>query len=184
MRCLAIAVVLAMAAIAGPVQAQQVESPVPVGVLVVNQERLLTGSLLGQLIISADEAERKLMADEGEALSVALEAEERDLTEQRKTLSQVEFRVLADRFDKKVVAIRADQDVKAQALLASIEKRRRQFYTQVAPVLLTVMQKHQAAVILDQRTVLLSVRGVNVTEEVIAQIDATFKTLADIGIND
>ena len=184
MRFLAIAVILAMATIAGPVQAQQGENPVPVGVLVVNQDRLLTNSRLGQLIVNADEAEKKLMADEGEALSVALETEERDLTEQRKTLSPVEFRVLADRFDKKVVAIRADQDVKAQALLASIDQRRRQFYTQVAPVLLAVMQKHQAVVILEQRTVLLSVRGVNVTEEVIAQIDATFKTLADIGIND
>ncbi len=177
---------LVLAAVLGiaVAQAQQADAPPASAILVINQDRMLSGSALGRLIGAADEAAKKSMAEEGEALSLSLEAEERDLTEKRKTLPPEEFRKLADEFDKKVVAIRADQDVKAQALLAAIDGRRRQFYTQVAPVLLDVMQRHSAAVILDQRSVLLSVRGVNVTEEVIAQIDATFKTLADIGIND
>lgn len=168
---------------AGPALAQQAEPAISSPVLVINQEQLLAASALGQLILAADEAEKKELADSGEALSVALEAEELALTEQRKITAAAEFRQLADAFDQKVVAIRADQDLKAEGLVASIDRRRRQFYTQVAPVLLEVMQKHGAAVILDQRSVLLSVRGINVTEEVIARIDSTFKTLADIGIN-
>lgn len=168
----------------GAAQAQQIETAPVSPVLVINQERLLTGSELGKLITAADEAEKQRLADLGEALSQSLEAEEKTLTEQRKTMEAEAFRQLAEEFDRKVVEIRADQDVKAAALVTSIEGRRRQFYTQVAPVLLEVMQKYGAAVILDQRSVLLSVRGVNVTDEVISRIDATFKTLADIGIND
>lgn len=168
----------------GSVPAQQIEQALPSSVLVINQERLLTGSALGKLVAAADEAEKKQLADLGEALSQSLEAEELALTEQRQTLPPDAFRKLADAFDKKVVEIRADQDLKAEALGNAIDGRRRQFYTQVAPVLLEIMQKYGAAVILEQRSVLLSVRGINVTDEVIARIDATFKTLADIGIND
>ncbi len=177
------ALVLMLALVAGPVWAQQITPAPPSAVLVINQDRLLSDSALGKLVGAADEAEKKVLGDLGEALSLSLEAEERALTEKRKLVTPEEFRVLADAFDKKVVEIRADQDAKAAALVASIDGRRRQFYTQVAPVLLEVMQKYGAAVILDQRTVLLSVRGINVTDEVIVRIDTTYKTLADIGIN-
>lgn len=179
----AVSLLLTLALGAGPAPAQQAEIP-PSPLLVINQERLLTGSALGQMVAAVDEAEKKVLAGEGESLSVALEAEEKALTEKRKQVTPEAFRILADEFDTRVVAIRADQDVKAAALGAAIEGRRRQFYNRIAPVLLAIMQKYQASVMMDQRSVILSVRSVNVTDEAVARIDATYKTLADIGITD
>jgi Skp family chaperone for outer membrane proteins len=181
LRILAIFWVFMASALA--VWAQETPTKPVTPVLIINQERLFSESVLGKLVVAVDEAEKQALADLGDKLSSELEAEEQDLTEKRKTMEPAEFRKLAEAFDAKVVGIRTDQDAKAEGLIASIESRRRQFYTQIASVLLETMQSYEAAVILDQRSALISVRGVNVTDEVIAKIDATFKTLADIGIN-
>jgi Skp family chaperone for outer membrane proteins len=172
---------LVLLCLAGPAFAQDGTGQV---ILVINQDRIFTGSKLGQLIIAADEAQKAELAALGERLSRELEAEEKALTEQRETLEPAEFRILAEAFDKKVVGIRADQDKMAEDLVAAIDGRRRQFYTQIGSVLLAVMQERKADVILDQRSVVLSARAVNVTEDVIARIDASFRTLADIGITE
>lgn len=176
---------LALAVVTGPgAMAQETAATVPAGaqLLVISQERLITESALGRLILARDEADKKKLSDDGEALSVALETEEKDLTEKRKTMDPVEFRALADAFDEKVRSIRSDQDSKAEALVAAIEGRRRQFFTQIAPLMLAEMQARKASVILDQRSVILATREINVTDAVIVRIDTAFKKLADIGI--
>ena len=47
-----------------------------------------------------------------------------------------------------------------------------QFYARVAPILVTLMDRHRAKAILDENSVLLADQSLNITAAVIAEIDA------------
>ena len=140
--------------------------------LIINQERLLSGSRAGQQLLAAEERERDKLRTEARALDASFEAEERQLTERRLTLKPEEFRALADAFDARVVQARRDQDARASALADEFEQRRRQFYGRVAPLLVSLMDRYRAKAIFDETTVLVADQSLNITEAVIAEIDA------------
>jgi len=142
------------------------------GFLLLNQERLLTDSVRGKALLAEEEAARERLRNEARAVETAFEAEERELTERRASLSAEEFRVLADDFDERVVRARQDQDAKASALAVEFDQRRRAFYADVAPVLVGVMESFGASAILDETSVLLADQALNITDEVIAALDA------------
>ena len=105
----ALALALAVLAFAGPAPAQvAVASPF----LIINQERLLTGSRMGQEILAEEERQRDALRAEARALDASFEAEERQLTEQRPTLPAEEFRKLSDAFDARVVEVKSGRVVK------------------------------------------------------------------------
>ena len=105
-------------------------------------------------------------------LDASFEAEERQLTEQRPTLPPEEFRKLSDAFDARVVEARRQQDERAGALAQEFDQRRRAFYARVAPILVMLMDRYQAKAIFDETSVLLADQSLNITDEVIAEIDA------------
>ena len=155
--------------IAAPVWAQQrLASPF----LFLNQERILTGSKSGQRLLAEEEAARDALRAEARAIDSAFEAEEQQLNELRKTLSAEEFRAKADDFDARVVKARQDQDARSSALAQDSDRRRRQFYAAVGPVLVTLMDRYGAKAIFDENSVLLADEALNITEAVIAEIDA------------
>jgi Skp family chaperone for outer membrane proteins len=166
----AAALALALALAGGAAQGQ----PVAVGspFLIINQERLLTGSEAGQAILADEERQRDTLRAEARALDASFEAEERRLTEQRPTLAPEEFRKLSDAFDARVVEARRQQDERAGALAQEFDQRRRAFYARVAPVLVTLMDRYRAKAIFDETSVLLADQSLNITDEVIAEIDA------------
>jgi Skp family chaperone for outer membrane proteins len=165
----ALALALAVLALAGPAPAQvAVASPF----LIINQERLLTGSRMGQEILAEEERQRDALRAEARALDASFEAEERQLTEQRPTLPPEEFRKLSDAFDARVVEARRQQDERAGALAQEFDQRRRAFYARVAPILVMLMDRYQAKAIFDETSVLLADQSLNITEAVIAEIDA------------
>ena len=140
--------------------------------LIINQERLLTGSKTGQEILAEEERQRDTLRSEARALDASFEAEERRLTEQRPTLPPEEFRKLSDAFDARVVEARRQQDERAGALAQEFDQRRRAFYARVAPILVMLMDRYQAKAIFDETSVLLADQSLNITEAVIAEIDA------------
>ena len=146
--------------------------PPALPILVVNQERLLTGSRRGQALLAAEEAARDLLRAEARAIESAFEAEERELTQARAGLDAEEFRALADAFDERVVAARRDQDARAAALAQEFDGGRRRFYAAIAPLLVRLMDRYGAQAILDENTVLMAAQELNITEAVIAEIDA------------
>ncbi|HMQ91759.1 MAG TPA: OmpH family outer membrane protein [Amaricoccus sp.] len=166
---------LALALAQGPIAVEcraQTEPAAASSFLLVNQERLLTGSLRGQALLAEEEAERDKLRAEARSIDAAFEAEEQKLTESRAELDPAEFRKLADDFDQRVVAARRDQDARSAALASEFDLRRRQFYASVAPILVEVMARHEAKAIFDENSVLLAAQELNITEEVIAEIDA------------
>jgi Skp family chaperone for outer membrane proteins len=151
----------------GPAAAQTAPPPF----LVVDQERILTGSARGRALLAEEEAAREALRREARAIESAFEEEERRLTERRAETTAEEFRALADDFDARVVAARREQDARAGALAQEFDQRRRAFYAEVGPILVGVMESRGALAILDETTVLLSDQALNITDAVIAEID-------------
>lgn len=157
-------------ALAAPIPgiAQQPESQ---GFLILSQERILTGSEHGSALLAEEEEARVALRARAREIEMAFETEERELTELRASLDPIEFRKLADDFDTRVVAAREEQDARAAALAQEFDQRRRQFYADVAPILVRVMETFGAQAILDESSVFLADQQLNITDEVIAEID-------------
>lgn len=141
--------------------------------LILDQDRLFTGSQLGQAIIATNEAEAQALREEGQRLDRQFEAEEQALTDQRADLDPEKFRELADAFDAKVVRTRAAQEEKAAALAARSEQRRREFFRRAGPILLRILDESGAGAVVDQRSVLVAKQDLNITDEAIKRLDAT-----------
>jgi Skp family chaperone for outer membrane proteins len=159
-------------------------TPAPAGALpflFINQEQLLTGSKSGQAILADEDRQRDALRGESRALDASFEEEESRLTEQRPKLPSEEFRKLSDAFDTRVVKARRDQDERANALAEQFDQRRRQFYAQVAPILVMLMDRYGAKAIFDENSVLLADQALNITQAVVAEIDARAATTAPEG---
>ena len=164
------AVALCLACAPGPLAAQQAAAPQPF--LVLSQERILTGSATGQALIDEEARARDALRAEARAIDAAFEAEERALTAARADMTPEAFRAEADDFDARVVAARREQDERSDALAQEFDLKRREFYAAAAPVLVSIMEARRAAVILDETSVLLADQAINITDSVIAEIDA------------
>jgi Skp family chaperone for outer membrane proteins len=167
---LSLAILAAALVATAPLSAQEPPNPAPF--LYINQEHILTGSKTGQALLAEEERQRDALRTEARALDQLFEAEERRLTEQRPTLPPGEFRKLSDAFDARVVQARRDQDARAETLAQEFDQRRRQFYARVAPILVMLMDRYRAPAIFDESSVLLADQSLNITAEVIAEIDA------------
>lgn len=163
--CIALIVILLGSGLAA-------QEPQPSSFLVINQERILSGSETGKKLLAEEEQARDALRTEARAIDSAFEAEEQLLTELRATLSVEEFRAKADDFDARVVKARQDQDARSSSLAQDLDRRRRQFYAVVGPILVTLMGRYQAQAIFDENSVLVVDEMLNITENVIAEIDA------------
>lgn len=175
-RGLALAVVLsAFATPAALLSQEQPSRPF----LFLNQERILTGSEAGQALLAEEMTASDALRADARAIDSGFEEEESDLTELRPTLAPEQFRKLADVFDARVVEARREQDDRSAALALEFEQKRRQFYAQVAPLLVGLMEHYNALAIFDENSVLLADQTLDITESVIAEIDSKGLTPAD-----
>ena len=106
-------------------------------------------------------------------------AEEQALTDQRKSLTPEEFSSRAAAFDEKVERIRAEQDAKAQALVAKRDEERKAFLQVAGPVLNEILGERRATAILDKRLVIVSLSAIDITDEAIAKLNAALAEPAD-----
>lgn len=140
-------------------------------ILVVDRERLFTGSAFGRASIAREQAAASALEAENSKIQAELVAEEQDLTVLRKTLSAEEFTKRADAFDQKVQRIRAEQDAKARDLTKAREEDGKAFFSAVTPVFEQILKERRAAALLDKSVVILSVTTIDVTDAAIARID-------------
>lgn len=159
---------------ASPALGQPVpREPMQTEFLFVNQERLLTGSRTGRALLEEEETATEALRQEARAIDADFEAREREIASLRSEITPDEFRALADEFDAEVVEARRLQDARSAALAQRLDLRRRQFFGQIAPLLVAAMERHGAAAIFDETSVLLSDQSINITDEIILAIDAT-----------
>lgn len=166
----AAAMVLAAAA---PLPAQDARS-LPPPILTLDQERLFSAEAAVRLSSETERLAAELAA-ENRRIEAELSAEELELTELRPTLEPEAFRELADAFDAKVEQIRAEQDAKERALQQRREEDRQTFLRQITPILAEIARDRGALVVLDRRAVILSADAIDITEEVVARINAAFE---------
>lgn len=170
----ALAVALAlMGAGKGALAQEQAEEVLPrAPVLMLDRNRLFADSAFGKAAEARFQAESQVLIAENLRLEQALEEEERQLTDQRATLDAESFQKLAAEFDSKTEAIRAAQDAKSRSITLKREEDRQRFLQAAVPVLGELMRDAGAVAIFDKEMVILSLRGVDITEEAVARIDA------------
>jgi len=142
---------------------------------VVNQEVLFTGSHFGKSKLKVFESSGAILTMENIAIQEELEQEERTLTELRKTIEVAAFQELALDFDAKVKKIRATQARKERDLNIQLSKERAAFFEQISPILLTFVQERGIEVLLNKETVVLAVRGSDITQAAIQRINEVLK---------
>lgn len=152
--------------------------------LVLDQEALFNDSKLGQAILLVEAENRTVLLQENRIISDAFEKEEAELTALRSTISVDEFHTLSEDFDKRVQAAREEQLSKDVELQQTNEARRRRFLWIAAPYLSEIMSKYRAVAILDQRSVLLFDRNMDITSEAIELLDRAFEENPNLAIEE
>jgi len=176
--------VVLLAALAGPLAAQQAAQPAgpgpdPAGlILTLDRERLFAQSRFGLDSLARELAASRALEAENNRIEAELIAEEQDLTDRRATLAPEEFSALASAFDARVERIRAEQDQKLRALTRARDEDRRYFQRAVIPVLGEILTEKRAAAILDTATVILSLSALDITDEAIARVDQVLAATA------
>ncbi|GAB1363293.1 hypothetical protein MASR1M32_25290 [Rhodobacter sp.] len=155
------------------VLAQETVPPVAATPIVVtlDAERFFRESAWGQEVIRRFEAEREALGAENRRIEEALQKEEQDLTTRRATMPPAEFSHLAADFDTRVEGIRAAQDAKSQALIASRETQQRAFFNAARPVLEAMLQEIGASAILAAGAVLVAADETDITPTAILWMD-------------
>lgn len=171
-RARALLAAIVMAAVPVTALAQDALPSVASAILVVNQERLLSQSRYGQRIQREVEAAGAALSAENRAIEARLTEEELALTERRAVMAPEVFRPIAEEFDTRVNAIRNAQEAKGRALQQQAEAAQAQFFEIAFPILVDILRDRGASILMDNRAVLLSADGVDITEDAIALIDA------------
>lgn len=141
------------------------------GIRVLNQDRLLRESRMGQeLLADLREAEQALER-ENQALADTLAAEERALTDQRASLPPDEFRLRAEAFDRRVESIRAERARLSQDLARRYEAEAQRFFETALPVLTALMAEQGIVAILNPEAVILGAEWLDITDQAIARLD-------------
>ena len=115
------------------------------------------------------------LSQENRTIETALELEESELTKTRKTISKIEFDVLAIKFDEKVKKIRLEQADKQRKINIFLNKNRKLFFEKVTPILLDYINELGIEVLLNKDTVALASLGSDITISAINKINEQLK---------
>lgn len=159
----------ASSAFAQPLSFGRVDGP---AIVVLNQERLFAESLFGQRVQDELEAASSELSRQNRELEASLLEEELGLTRQRATMSEEEFRPLAEEFDTRVEEIRAAQSEVLRRLNAQADGAQQLFVELTTPILRGLLRDIGASAVLDSRAVLYVVDGGDVTQLALERIDA------------
>ncbi len=151
-----------------PAVAQQTSSQI----LIIDSERLFFETLYGRRIAADLDTQAADLQAENDRIVESLTLEERSLTIRRPQMTPEEFRTESETFDRKVQDVRRVRDAKNVDLQVANAEAQAQFQERVREIVINVMLERGAVLVLEQRNVTLSVSAVNITDDVIARIDA------------
>lgn len=161
-----------------PAVAQTQQSVPQLPFRILDADRLLQGTRLGQEILARNaEAERQLSA-ENEVLADQLIAEERELTDLRQTLPPEEFRLRAEAFDARVTEIRAERSQRSADLARQAEASVQAFFDAALPVLDQMMTEEGIVGLMRPEIMVLWSENLDITDQAIARLDAAYRASA------
>ena len=144
-------------------------------IAILDQEALFTDTIWGKNILNEIEVKVSLLAKENRSIESLLETEELLLTEKRKTISKLEFDVLAFEFDSKVKQIRNEQAIKQRKINDFLNDNKKMFFEKITPILLSFIDELGVEVLLNKDTVALASTGSDITKAAIAKINSQLK---------
>lgn len=156
---------------------QQPDAPVVSGtgvattILTMDLDGLFARSAFGERIGREFQAGNEALNTENRVIADALRQEELALAAQRPSMAPDLFRAEAEAFDEKAQAIRRAQDAKRRALDDTLNTGREQFLLVTRPVLEQLMVDSRAVVILERRTVVMSLGAIDITDIAIERIN-------------
>jgi len=141
-------------------------------ILIMDSERLFVETLYGRRLTEELAEQARALQAENDRIVESLTLEERSLTVRRPEMSPEDFRRESEAFDAKVQEVRRVRDAKNVELQVATAEARAQFEQQVQGILANMMFERGAAMMIEQRDVLLWSRAANITDEAIVRIDA------------
>jgi Skp family chaperone for outer membrane proteins len=161
-------VLLVWLVVALPAAAQEVTPQI----LVFDMNRIYFETLYGRRIAEDLNQAAIVVQAENDQIVATLTEEESSLTVRRPTMTPEDFRAAADAFDAKVQEVRRARDAKNVELQAANAEQRATFEDRVQGIIANVMLERGAVIVLEQRSVVMSVRAANITDDVIVRADA------------
>lgn len=147
-------------------------------VLIVSRKRLLNETIAARKLLKAEidlTAELQRRVDE---IKAQFNAEEQELARLRPTLEHQEFEARVAEFDRNVRRERRQTQHRAAALQNAFRAARLKFVEALGPVMEEVRSARGASIILNAEQVLAADPAVDVTDEVIARVNASVPTPA------
>ncbi len=144
-------------------------------ILSLDQDALFAKSKYGQLLRAQLSAEAAEVEAESRRLDAELEAEEQSLTQKRAQMTPESFAPLAAAFDEKVQRLRAEREAAAADLRARETAGRQVFFETAAQVIGDFMVERGAVVIINKDAIIVSLSSLDVTDAVIARLDAALE---------
>jgi len=147
----------------------------PSAIAVLDQDSLFSQSEWGKKVLKIVEDKVSKLSNENRIRESELELEESNLTKIRKTMSKIEFDVLAIKFDEKVKKIRSEQADKQRKINIFLNENRKLFFEKVTPILLDYINELGIEVLLNKDTVALASLGSDITISAINKINEKLK---------
>jgi|ThiBioDrversion2_2_1062182.scaffolds.fasta_scaffold48775_2 Skp family chaperone for outer membrane proteins len=144
----------------------------PAVILIVNTEVVFGESKVGQSIRSQIQEQAKKLQAEDKKGEDAIQAEAKKLSEQRSLLSADEFKKKVQALEKRQIDHQNKMREKGQELQLGSNKARSEVEAAIRPIFADIMKKNGATILLDQSVVLAGGVDLDVTQEVLKQLDA------------
>ncbi|MCC5999281.1 MAG: OmpH family outer membrane protein [Pararhodobacter sp.] len=148
------------------------QSGTPIPIAVLDEDRFLRESQLGQQVLAGIRAAEEALEAENEEISDQLAEEERALTAARARLAPEVFRTRADAFAERVEAIRAERRARSEELARFSETEAQRFFEAAFPVLVELMNDEGIVAILKPDALIIALDFVDITSRAIARLDA------------
>ena len=146
-------------------------------ILVVSMDQIRSRSLAAQSIERQAADFRQRLREELDSRREALRAEEKALVSLRDTLDREAFEFRAAEFERQVRQLKEERRRRANQLQAALRRATDALDTALRPILAQIMAERGAAVLIDNRNVVLSATALDVTQVAIKRLDASMPSL-------
>ena len=149
----------------------------PAIILIVNTQQIFAQSKVGQSIRSQLQEQAKKLQIEDKKGQEATQADAKALSDQRSLLSPEEFKKKVQALEEKENDRQNKMREKGEALQLGVNKARQEVEAAIRPIFADVMKKNGATLLLDQSVVLAGGVDLDVTDDVLKQLDEKLKTV-------
>lgn len=169
---------LAFASFVSLAAAPAAKAATPAVILIVNTEQVFAQAKVGVSVRDQlQDLAKKLQAEDKKGQD-AIEAEAKKLTEQRALLKPEDLQKKYEALQKKEADHQRKMRQKGQELQLGANKARSEIEAAIRPIFADIMKKNNATILLDQSVVLAGGVDLDVTAEVLKELDAKLTTIS------